>query len=296
MPRFVLVLLLVALAVAAPARAQELRCNVSVNYSALSGTEFGFLADLKNNVEEYLNTRSWTQDVFDDVERIECTVQITITEAEGLDRFKAQLSVGASRPIYGTGQRTTIFQVLDGNWNFQYNRGASLIFNPNRFDPLTSMLDFYAHVILGYDYDTFSEMGGQPHFERAREIAAMGEAQGAVGWTSIGDDRTRTTLVRQLLDPRYAPLRRAYFQYHFGCLDHFVRQTEPAWEAGFAAIEGLFGLFNEVGRKYSSDVFFNTKFQELPRVFQDAPNRSDVYGMLIQMDPAHQSNYDALTR
>jgi hypothetical protein len=279
-----------------PARAQELRCNVTVGYASLGGTEFTFLGDLKNHVEEYLNTRSWTQDIFDDRERIECSMQITITEAEGLDRFRAQISVSSSRPIYASGQRTTVFVVRDSQWNFQYNRGASLIHNPSRFDPLTSLLDFYAYVILGYDYDTFSELGGQPHFERAREIASLAEAQSAPGWTAIGDDRSRISLIRQLLDPRYVPLRKAYFQYHYGCLDHFVRNQEQAWAAGAEAMHGLFELFNEVSRKYATDVFFATKVNELPRVFEDAPTRSDIYGLLIQMDPSNQSTYDGMIR
>lgn len=289
--------LALAAGLAAGASAQELNCRVSVNFSALAGNEFDFLRDLQRNVEEYLNGRSWTDDRFEPYERIDCNVGITFTSAQGLDRFVAQIAVGASRPIYGVLQRTTTFQVLDGEWEFQYNRGQPLIYDPNRFDPLTSVLDFYANLILGYDYDTFSELGGTPYFERARQIAERAQAQGTRGWVAIGDDNTRTSLVRQLLDPRYEPLRRAYFLYHFGGLDRFSRQPEQGWETAYSAIEAIYELFQETSRKYAIDVFFMTKSAEIAQLFQEATDlRNPLYALLIEMDPARSSDYDRLVQ
>lgn len=293
--RLLAVLLLTALA--GPAPAQELNCRVSVNISALSGNEFSFLNDLRDEIAQYLNGRSWTDDRFEEHERIDCTVGITFTEARGLDRFIAQIVVGSRRPIYATQQSTTVMQVVDTAWDFQYNRGQPLIYDPNRFDALTSLLDFYALLILGYDYDTFSELGGTPFFRRAREISELAQAQGSTGWVSIGDDQTRTALVRQLLDPRYEPLRRAYFLYHLGTLDRFTRAPEPAWQTGFSAIEGIYELFLEVSRKYATDVFFATKSSELADLFAEADDvRNQLYAMLMEMDPARSSDYDKLVQ
>ncbi len=289
---------LLALAVAAlvpSVSAQELNCRITVDFSALSGNEFAFLNDLQEEIERYFNGRSWTEDRFADYERIDCTVGITFTEAQGLDRFVAQIAVGSTRPIYGTPRRSAIFQIIDSQWQFQYNRGQPLIFDTNRYNALTSLLDFYAYLILGYDYDSFSELGGAPYFERARQIAELAQAQGDPGWLSIGDDRTRTTLVRQLLDARYLPLRRAYFLYHLGTLDRFTRNQETAWQTGFSAIQGIYELFLEVSRKYATDLFFAAKSNELVQLFEDADEvRSQLYAMLIEMDPARSSDYDRL--
>ena len=280
---------------AGPALAQELNCRVSVNISALPGNEFSFLNDLRDEIEQYLNGRSWTDDRFEEQERIDCTVGITFTEARGLDRFIAQMVVGSRRPIYGTQQSTSVFQVVDTSWDFQYNRGQPLIYDPNRFDALTSLLDFYALLILGYDYDTFSELGGTPFFQRARDISELAQAQGGTGWVSVGDDQTRTALVRQLLDTRYEPLRRAYFLYHLGTLDRFTREPERAWETGYSAIEAVYELFLEVSRRYATDVFFATKSGEIADLFAEADNvRNQLYAMLMEMDPARSSDYDKL--
>ena len=280
---------------AAPVSAQELNCTVSLDFRTLPGTEYEFLDDLRDEIFQYLNGRSWTDDRFEDLERIDCSFNITITEAQGLDRFVAQIAVGASRPIYATRQNTRVFQVVDTNWDFQYNRGQPLIYDPNRFDALSSMLDFYALLILGYDYDTFSELGGTPFFERARNISELAQAQGGSGWVSIGDDQTRSTLVRQLLDTRYEPLRRAYFLYHLGTLDRFTRESEEAWQTGYSAIEEIYELFLEVSRKYATDVFFTTKSTEIADLFADADDvKNQLYAMLVEMDPARSSDYDRL--
>lgn len=294
MSRRLLVLVLLSL-LAGPASAQELNCRVSINTSALSGNEFAFLDDLRDEIEQYLNGRSWTDDRFEDFERIDCSVGITFSEAQGLDRFVASIVVGSRRPIYATQQSTAVFQIVDSNWEFQYNRGQPLIYNPNSFDPLASLLDFYALLILGYDYDTFSELGGTPYFRRAREVSELAQAQGGPGWVSIGDDQTRTSLVRQLLDARYEPLRRAYFLYHLGALDRFTRNPEQAWETGYTAIEEIYDLFLEVSRRYATDVFFSTKSGEIADLFSEADDvRNQLYAMLIEMDPSRSSDYDKL--
>ncbi len=290
-----LALLACLLAFAPSASAQELLCTIRVEFSSLGGNEFDFLNDLEDEIEQYYNNRAWTDDRFREIERIDCNVRIEILEAQGLDRFTAQIVVGARRPIYATRSSTQIMQVSDTDWQFQYNRGQPLIFDTNRYDSLTSLLDFYAFMILGYDYDTFSELGGTPYFEQAREISELAQSQGDPGWVSIGDDRTRTTLVRQLLDPRYEGLRRAYFLYHYGTLDLFTRDQETAWQTGFTAIEGIYELFLEVSRKYSTDIFFAIKAREIGDLFEEADEvKNQLYTMLIEMDPARSSDYDRL--
>lgn len=293
--RLALLVLGLALGVAPEASAQEFNCRVTINASQLAGNEFGFLNDLDEQIEQYFNGRSWTEERFEEFERIACTIQVTFTEAQGLDRFTATITVGSQRPIYGTPRNVPLITINDSQWQFQYNRGQPLIFDTNRYNALTSLLDFYAYLLLGYDYDTFSELGGTPYFEEAREISELAQAQGDPGWLSIGDDRTRTTLVRQLLDPRYLPLRRAYFLYHFGTLDRFTRDPEAAWQTGFSAIEQIYELFLEVSRKYATDLFFATKSGEIVELFADADDvRNELYALLIEMDPARSSDYDQL--
>ena len=294
---FVFMLLLGAVALSPCANAQQLNCAVTVDYRALTGNDFLFLGELQEEIRRYLNDRSWSEDVFQDRERIDCSFAIVFTLAEGLSRFQAQIVVGASRPIYGTSQRTNVFLVQDDNWTFEYAQGRNLIYSPNAFDSFISVIDFYAFLILGYDYDTFDELGGQRFFEEAREIFELGRGVNAEGWFLVGDERTRGALITQLLDPRFDPLRRAHFQYHYGVLDHFNADHQQAWQDTMVIIRSLNELYNDFNvRRFATDIFFSAKHQEIALLLADFPERADAYELLIEMDTQHQTTYDELVQ
>ena len=156
-----------------PVAAQELDCRVQIDVSQISGaeSEYAFLDDLERKIQEYMNTRSWTDDQFLQFERISCSMQIVVLEAISISEFRARLIVTTRRPIYGTSQSSLIMRVNDPEWRFEFSRGSSLNYDLDRYNSLTSVLDFYAYLMLGYDYDTFSALGGTPYFERARTVA-----------------------------------------------------------------------------------------------------------------------------
>ncbi|MEM1117385.1 MAG: DUF4835 family protein [Bacteroidota bacterium] len=291
------VVVLALVAASGSARAQELNCEVAVTRPSVSGPEYAFLDDLRPEVFRYLNNRPWTEDAYQTEERIDCSVQITITDAISLSSFSATIAVQASRPIYGTAQRTITLLTLDQDWNFNYTRGQPLIYDPNRFDSFTSVLDYYANLILGYDYDTFSELGGTLYFERARQIADLGRSSSSPdGWGSqLGEDRTRFDLVQDLLDPVFEPLRRAHFTYHFAVLDQFVIQPQQAWEDALAMLGELHELYLQFNRRrYATDLFYAAKYQELTQLLEESPLRNEAYALLSEMDAAHIGTYDAL--
>lgn len=289
-----------AVLLAVPASAQELNCQVSINRRSLTGSEFGYLDELVNELERYLNDRAWTDDVFEPNERIDCQVEITFTQSLSLTSFAGQFVVQASRPIYGTASRTTTMRIRDDAWQFTYARGQNLIYDPNRFDALTSVLDFYANLIIGYDYDTFSELGGTLYFERAQRIAELARNSEAAspggGWYGQGsEDRVRSTLVQEILNPAFEPLRRAQFAYHFNVLDRFLLRPQEAYENALAVLQELHGLYTQFNRRrYTTDVFFGAKYQELTALLRDAPQRNEAYALLSEMDAAHLGSYDAL--
>ncbi|MFO8100010.1 MAG: DUF4835 family protein, partial [Salinibacter sp.] len=268
MRAFVVVALLVGgAAFAGPAHAQELACRVQLDKSQISGSDYGFLDELPERIEEYMNTQNWTDDEFQSFERIACSIQVVIEEAVNLSTFDAQLIVSARRPIYGTAQSTVVLRVNDSAWEFEYSRGTSLNHDLNRYNPLTSTLDFYAYLILGYDYDTFSELGGTSHFEQAREIADRAKGSGDPGWSTASNQRNRLQLIDELLEQRHRPLRRAYYQYHLQGLDQFINEPPAARAEVLEALESVQEVNRSVSRSYALDLFFSAKYEELTAVF-----------------------------
>jgi len=290
---------LVVSPVAVPsAEAQELNCRVQVDVSQISGaeSEFAFLSDLEQKIREYLNTRSWTDDEFLRHERIDCSMQVVVLEALSLSEFRARLVVTARRPIYGTSQSSVIARINDPEWQFDFSRGSSLTYDLNRYNSLTSVLDFYAYLLLGYDYDTFSALGGTPYFEQARTVADQAEGSGDPGWSSVGTQQNRVQLLSNLLDQRHEPLRRVYYTYHRKGLDRFVRETDAARTQMLDLLGTLQSLNQRLSRSFALNVFFQTKYQELTALFSGSDRASQAHRVLVQVDPSHSSEYDKLVQ
>jgi hypothetical protein len=273
-----------------------LACQVQIDRSQLSGSEYSFLDELERRAEEYMNTQSWTDDRFQSFEQVACSMQIVILEAVSLSEFRARLIVTTRRPIHNTAQSTVVVRLNDPEWQFEYSRGSTLQYDLNQYNSLTSVLDFYAYVMLGYDYDTFSELGGTPHFETARRIADEAKGSGDPGWTTVSTDRNRRQLIDEVLAQRHQPLRRAYYRYHRKGLDRFVENPQQARTVVIEVVENLQELSQSVSASYPLDLFFATKYQELTAIFSDGDLGNRAYNLLTQIDPSHSSEYSKLVQ
>lgn len=277
-----------------PAQSQELSCLIAVSYRNLSGSDYSFLDELEQRAIEYMNQRQWTEDRFEDEERINCSMRIEFTEAITLSQFRASLVVSSSRPIYGSAQRTQVLTLSDADWQFEYSQGTPLIFQPDKYDPITSVLNYYAYILLGFDYDTFDELGGQPHFEKARRIAEIAQNVGAIGWNSLGGDQSRGELISNIMDPRFAVLRTAYFDYHYSSLDNFIENTADSRRMMLSIVEDLAALREDVTRAYYLDQFYSAKYKEIVSVFRGSQEASQAFDALSKADPAHLSDYSSM--
>jgi hypothetical protein len=292
MLRFLCLLGVLSVAAGA-AQAQVFNCSVAVNTSALNRSDVAFLDDLGDQITRYYNDRAWTNDRFEPIERITCNIQIQFTASVSQTRFRANFTLSTRRPIYGTLASTNVLQTLsDQNWEFEFVPGTQLTFDARRYDALASLLDFYAYLALGYDYDTFGRLGGTPYFEQAREIVQVAQAAGQ--WQPTNSAQDRTALITQLLDPRFQPLRVAYADLHLGALDRFVDNPETARQAVLTTLQNLRALHDEVSKQYALEVLFLAKGAEIVDIMERAPQRTAAYELLIAMDPGRPSVYNRL--
>ncbi len=278
--------------------AQEFNCTVAVDHTTLEGSTstYSFLDQLGPIIEEYINRNVWTEDRVEQEERIECTINIQFLEALSLTRFRTNIIIASKRPIYGTIQTSNVLRIIDEGWTFSYAEGTPLLFDKDRFDQMATLLDYYANILLAYDYDTFEEFGGTQYFEEARRLADLGKNESALGWATLGGDRSRGDIVSEMLDPSFQKLRQTYYLYHFDGLDKFVFETDAARQSVLAALKGLQELAESRSRSYTIDLFFSAKSQELAAVFQDSRESTDAYDILVDIDTAHLSDYNSLVK
>lgn len=277
--------------------AQEFNCTVSVNARQISGSSYDYISELEDELEGYINENRWTDDRYEDFERIVCAIQIVITGVDRDYNFTAETVFSVRRPIYNTNQLSSNIVLSDNNWVFNYPRNKNLVKDELQFDDLTSFIDFYMNIILGYDYDSFSELGGSRYFNRAQNIFELARNTGTQGWgRSIGAQRNRYGLINDLSSSSYIDYRRAIYGYHRLGLDQFTLDPELAREEILQALELLRNSKRVTGNNYLFDLFFGTKYTEIVAVMQDADadKRREAYNLLRDADPANTSAYEEL--
>jgi hypothetical protein len=293
---FALILILMSLT---EIQGQELRCAVQVVAPSVQGTNRNVFQTLRETIFEFMNNQQWTSHVYENSERIECTFHFTIDEVIGVDQFKGSLQVQARRPVYNSAYSSTTLNLKDNNVDFRYGEYESLVFNKNNVESnLVGILAYYANIVLGYDYDTFSAEGGTPYFEEAERIVGMMQNARESGWKQFESRQNRYWLVDNLLEEDHRPLRECYYEYHRNGLDRMSEDPEE----GRANIAESLDLLQQVYRtdpsSYALQVFFDAKNQELVKVFSESfsMEKAEVVNILTEINPTNSDSYEKLLK
>ena len=281
--------------------AQELNCQVQVIAPTLQSNPANqeIIEGLQEQVTEFLNYTKWTNDVYRQEERIECSILIRLDDKQGSDEFKGSIQISASRPVFNSNYKTPILNWVDNSFDFRYQRNAPFLFTPDRHQSnITSVLAFYVYMILGYDYDTFSLEGGSPHFIKAQLIVSNAQSAAEPGWRASEGDRNRYWMVENALQTIYEPLRTCYYNYHRLGFDLLYDKKDEALQTILVAIEGLREIHKVRPNSFNVQVFFVTKVDELVNLFSEAsPDiRARAYQVLREIDPTRISKYQVIQK
>lgn len=278
--------------------AQEFDCDVIVDVKNLDGTSFDYVkAALEIDIEDYINEYRWTEVEFTEQERITCQISIVLTSGNQDFNFSAETILSARRPIYNTTTETTTLIVADQSWQFSYPEGRSLIHDELQFEGLTGFIDYYMYLLLGYDFDSFSPLGGTIYFEKAQNMVDLAQNEQTIGWTrNSNNQRNRFVLITDLLNTNYQPLRNAIYTYHRLGLDVFTQSPESARQQVLAALKEIQAAKRRSTSNFLYDLFFDTKSREITNIFIDADSRVklEAYNILRETDQGHLTEYDQL--
>ena len=210
-------------------KAQELQCNVRVTSNKVEGSDKTIYQNLQTALNEFINSTKFTDINIKMAERIECSMLVDITSRES-DNFTADINLALRRPVYKSNYNTPMFNYVDHKFYFEYTDGQTLDFNPNAYiSNVTSTIGFYVYLFLGLEFDSFSPNGGDPFFAIAETIAnaAPQEAGSDNGWSSSGR-QNRHTIISDINNHSYQPLREFMYNYHRRGLDVMAEQPEQA--------------------------------------------------------------------
>jgi hypothetical protein len=280
--------------------AQELNCQINVIFPQIQGVNTAIFEQMENDIFEFMNNRKWTNDKFSIEERIECSIVLNITEARASSNtYRAEMQVISTRPVYGTDYQSPILNVRDVNLTFDYFQNTQYNFNPDQFrNNLVSTLAFYAYMIIGFDYDSFSPKGGTPYYQQAQRIVQSAQVSNFEGWKAFEGDKNRYWLVEDILHRTFEPMRETLYEYHRNGLDLMSEKMRPARQAIMNSLKNFEQVHRVKPLAYNTQQFFLAKSDEIVNLFTEAdpPERNQVYEVVSVVDPGNLAKYDKMQK
>jgi len=264
---------ILSICIAAELNAQELNAtvNVLIPQQVISPPEF--FNTMKSTITEFLNGRKWSKDTWQNNERIQCTFQITIEQQVDNRSFKGSLQVTSSRPIYNSDYKTSVLNINDRDFEFVYQENTMIQWsNDQHRDNLSSVLAFYANLILAMDYDSFAMEGGTDHYLTCQAIINNAQNAAEPGWRSNEKGRqNRFWLIENILSQSFKPIREFLYNYHRKGLDKLYLDQAGAIASMSAAIDGLNDVHRIKPSSYNMQVLFYSKSDEIVNIYKPRP-------------------------
>ncbi|MDR5589782.1 DUF4835 family protein [Christiangramia sp. SM2212] len=257
------------------ASAQQLNCEVIVNADQTGQANLSVFKTLERALNEFVNQTTWTDKKFQNHERINCSMFITINSFEG-ESFNGTIQVQSSRPVYGTSMITPVFNFNDEQFSFSYREYQPLNYSQNTFNSnLISVISFYVYTILGMDADTFELEGGTAYYEEANRVVTNAQQGNSQGWRGSDGQRSRFRLNADLLANTYAEYRTALYKYHRLGLDVMHEDVLAGKNTIAEALNDLEVMNNRRNNSLLLRAFLDSKADEITSVYSGGPAVED---------------------
>ena|SRR2546428_4862856 len=276
--------------------AQDLFCRVSVVHPQIQTSDERIFKALEKQIQEFLNNRKWAADNIQPQERIEASITINVSNWDGNSRFEATAQIQSSRPVFGASYNTPILNINDKDWNFDYQELQALEYNESgdNNNNLALLLAYYANIIVGLDYDTFSLEGGTQYFNKAQTV--LNNAQNSIyaGWKAYENDKNRYWLTENLLNNIFKPVRDMNYMYHRRGLDLFYSNIDKGRTDLLTSLTTIERAYNERPTGFLFITFFTAKSDEIANILQkaDPAMRLKVLPILKTIDPVNYNKYE----
>ena len=286
------------------AHAQELLAEVRVSTENVTISDPTIVTQMQNDIRTFLNSRAFTNQTYRPEERIKLKLFIGITAIPQNGTYSTTMRLISTRPVYGTGYDTNVMSIVDRSFNFNYSPQNPLDFSPNSFvSNLSSLLGYYAYLVIGVDRDTFARLGGTPYYEQARNVVNYSANQTQTneadeGWRGTGS-RERHFLLDNITDPQLEAFRTGLYGYYRQGMDVFIEKPEEARTSVMAALTGIQkAALTRPGTLFAR-AFFDAKSDEIANIFRtstDQTQKQQLVAMLTEVDPTNSAKYQTVLK
>ena len=281
--------------------AQELNAKVTINTSKIGSTNTDACETLRQKAEEFLNSKQWTSVKYNEVERIDCTFNLTVNKFSAQEgTYECTLMLNSNRPVWGTSYVTPLYNTRDNHFDFKFDPADQLEYNPDNLDnQLMALLAYYAHMLIGMDMDTFAPMGGTDVLQRAEDIVNKAQNLGYSGWSAFNENNNRFALLNDYLDGSMESMRQLNYLYHRKGLDQLCDSSEQAHNALAESMELLEQARQARTMSTVPQLFTEYKREELVNVFsanKNSEQKQRVYDILFAIDPSQNQSWNKIRK
>ena len=282
------------------AHAQELNCEVEINSAKVQNANKEIFTTLQQAIAEYMNTTKWTDAQFGNNEKIQSKLFFTVsTYDEGTGKISGDLQVQSQRPVYNSSYTTTIINFKDTKVDITYEQNEPLVYSEQDMQSnLTAILNFYAFLIIGMDFDTFSLRGGDPYYEKAANVVRMAQSSGESGWKAFEDTKNRSAVLSAYTDKATSGIREVLYNYHRLGLDQMVVSVDKGRQVITQSLETLKKVYDVAPMSVCLSMFKDAKLDELVNVYSKAnlTEKASVYETLYPLWPTEQARLDKIKK
>lgn len=278
-------------------KAQELNCEVEINSNQVQGSNKEVFTTLQQAIAEYMNTNKWTDAQFYANEKIECKLYFTIKSYDENNVMSGDLQIQSIRPVYNSSYTTTLFNFKDTKVDFTYALNEPLIFSENSMESnLTAILNFYAYMILAFDFDSFSPRGGDLYYEKAASVVRLAQSSGESGWKAFEDTKNRSAVLSAYYDGNTSGIREILYLYHRKGLDEMVLSPNKGRAVITNSLEQLKKVYDTAPMSVCLSIFKDSKLDELVNVYSkaSATEKETVYELLYPLYPTETTRLDKI--
>lgn len=289
----------VLLSVLTNTTAQELDMKVTINHAKIQGTDASVFEELKRALEEFVNGRQWTNCHFQKHERIQCSMNITVTKYDkDAGVFTCNALVQSNRPVYNAAYTTTAYSNTDENFIFRYQQFDQLEFNEENVDnQLTALMAYYAYLFIGINLDTFSPNGGTEVLQKCMYLVNNAQTLDFPGWKSFENDRNRFAIVNDYLDGGMEPLRKLQYSYYRKGLDEMANNAERGRTEVSDAIALLKEAHDNKPLSPLPQIWTDFKKDELASIYKGKgtpKEKETIYDILMSINASQNNTWEKI--
>ena len=274
MYRFVFYSFVILLMSCVPMIGQEIEATVEVVLDKLPIENQEKLTNLSGELERYLNRHEWCQNEYG--YKVPVSVNVYFEEAKATsreDRYEARFIISNQSDV----------QYSDYRWEFNLDQNPRFE-HSTTYDPFTGLIDFYIHLIIGFEFDRIEKLGGRDYFQNARNVVE----QAKFGRFILGWDR-REDILNDILSDESQPTREMKFYYYTGIYYYEFRELPDARIYLKKALSYLENLPDD-----DRERFFSLNYHQMGLALRQLDMQEELE-LLMRIDklPEHRIHFQA---